>query len=318
MSDRLTPEQRGENPRLTAERFHYLARVPSEIEWINNIGNPRTRRAYMIDVRDFMAFADIRQPDDFRIVTRAHVLAWRKSLEDRTLTSATIRRKFAALSSLFDYLCTRNSVSFNPVTGAKRPQTGSNTGKTPPLAVHDARALLDAPCPLTLKGKRDRAILAVLLYHGLRREELCQLTVGDIRDFCGGLYLRIRGKGIKLRYLQLHPASIERLRDYLDSMGDSTTPDAPLFRAMRNTGAAPLTPDGVYKCLKAYALQAEIEIAGFGVHCLRATAATNALEHGADIIEVQEWLGHANIATTRLYDRREHRLEGTPTIKVDY
>ena len=41
-----------------------------------------------------------------------------------------------------------------------------------------------------------------------------------------------------------------------------------------------------------------------GAHALRATAATNALNHDADIAKVQEWLGHANIATTKLYDRR--------------
>ncbi len=40
------------------------------------------------------------------------------------------------------------------------------------------------------------------------------------------------------------------------------------------------------------------------VHALRATAATNALEHEADIARVQDWLGHANVSTTRLYDRR--------------
>jgi site-specific recombinase XerD len=54
------------------------------------------------------------------------------------------------------------------------------------------------------------------------------------------------------------------------------------------------------------------------VHSLRATAATNALDHEADIAKVQEWLGHANIATTRIYDRRRSRPEDSPTFKVAY
>jgi integrase/recombinase XerD len=54
------------------------------------------------------------------------------------------------------------------------------------------------------------------------------------------------------------------------------------------------------------------------VHALRATAATNALVHNADIAKVQEWLGHANIATTGLYDRRQRRPEESPTFKVEY
>jgi site-specific recombinase XerD len=55
-----------------------------------------------------------------------------------------------------------------------------------------------------------------------------------------------------------------------------------------------------------------------GAHALRATAATNALDHQADIAKVQEWLGHANIATTRLYDHRKTRPEDSPTFKVSY
>ncbi|TWT44933.1 site-specific tyrosine recombinase XerC [Phycisphaerae bacterium RAS1] len=56
----------------------------------------------------------------------------------------------------------------------------------------------------------------------------------------------------------------------------------------------------------------------FRVHGLRATAATNALEHGADIAKVQAWLGHASVATTRLYDKRESRPKDSPTFKVSY
>lgn len=51
---------------------------------------------------------------------------------------------------------------------------------------------------------------------------------------------------------------------------------------------------------------------------LRATAATSALEHQADIAKVQEWLGHASIGTTRVYDRRGFRPEDSPTFKVAY
>jgi site-specific recombinase XerD len=67
-----------------------------------------------------------------------------------------------------------------------------------------------------------------------------------------------------------------------------------------------------------YAKRVGVNIEGFGAHSLRATAATNALDHEADIAKVQEWLGHANIATTRLYDRRKTRPEDSPTFKVRY
>jgi integrase/recombinase XerD len=80
-----------------------------------------------------------------------------------------------------------------------------------------------------------------------------------------------------------------------------------------------MTADGMYKVVQAYAEKIGLSgIERLGVHALRATAATNALDHQADIAKVQEWLGHANISTTRLYDRRKHRPEDSPTFKVEY
>ncbi|MGZ8914379.1 MAG: tyrosine-type recombinase/integrase [Methylobacter sp.] len=76
-----------------------------------------------------------------------------------------------------------------------------------------------------------------------------------------------------------------------------------------------ISPDGVYKLVRAYSGSLGFEI---GAHSLRATAATNALDHQVDIAKVQELLGHANIATTRIYDRRKTRPEDSPTFKVNY
>ncbi len=157
MKNRLDPTtavsvQESQSWTLTAAQFHQFAAVPAETEWFANLDNPRTRRAYQTDPQNFMGFAGIKRPEEFRIVTRSHVLAWRKTLADRALSGATIRRKFAALSSLFEYLCEKNAVDFNPVKGAKRPKVESNEGKTPALGDHQARALLDAPDPETLKA----------------------------------------------------------------------------------------------------------------------------------------------------------------------
>jgi hypothetical protein len=63
---------------------------------------------------------------------------------------------------------------------------------------------------------------------------------------------------------------------------------------------------------------AGIEFGSFEPHALRATAATNALDWGADLGKVQEWLGQANVSTTRLYDRRRSRPEDSPTFRVAY
>lgn len=317
MTGLITQQER----RLTAAEFQHLAAVPAAVEWFANIDNPRTRRAYQGDLEDFCGFVGLASAEEFRAVTRAHVLAWRAQLETRGLAGATIRRKLAALASLFDHLLENNAISGgNPVHGVKRPKVETNEGKTPALADHQAKALLEAPDPTSLKGQRDRAILAVLLYHGLRREETAQLMVSDIQERRGIQHLQIHGKGGKLRYVPLHPVAAERLHTYLEASGHHQEhANAPLFRPLRGpkTGSG-ISAEGIYALVGQYAKAAGIAVAGLGVHGLRATAATNALEHEADIAKVQMWLGHANISTTRLYDRRGQRPEDSPTFKVHY
>ena len=111
--------------RLTAARFQGLADVPPEIEWFANLGNKATRRAYENALQDFMRFTGIAKPDEFRSVTRAHVIAWRDDLVRRALSGMTVRHRLAALSSLFEYLCEKNAVTHNPLKGVKRPPVES-------------------------------------------------------------------------------------------------------------------------------------------------------------------------------------------------
>jgi integrase/recombinase XerD len=305
---------------LTAAEFQRLADVPPEVEWFANIRNASTRRAYEHAIKDFMLFAGIKRPQEFRTVTRAHVIAWRDDLGDRTLTGTTIRHRLAALSSLFQYLCDRNAVTHNPVKGVKRPKNESDEGKTPALGDAQARELLMAPDDESVKGIRDRAILATLLYHALRREELCKLRVKDFKHERRGVaHLKVSGKGEKTRYVPLHPAASGLILEYLEIAEHSADEKGALFRPIRNNRSGRLdkaiTPDGIYKLVRKYSAALGFEI---GAHALRATAATNALDHEADIAKVQEWLGHANISTTRIYDHRKTRPEDSPTFKIAY
>ena len=84
----------------------------------------------------------------------------------------------------------------------------SGEGKTPALGDHQAHRLLATPRDETIKSKCDRAILSTLLFHALRREELCKLTVRDFRHARKGVpHVRVSGKGGKTRYLALHPGT---------------------------------------------------------------------------------------------------------------
>jgi site-specific recombinase XerD len=310
---------------LTSAEFHQLSEVPAEIEWFANIHSEKTRQAYQNDLRDFSRFIGIDKPEEFRTVTRAHVIAWRKTLEERHFSDATVRRKLAALSSLFEYLCEKNAVTHNPVKGVKRPVANNNEGKTPALSNDQARQLLEAPPEDTLKGKRDRAILVTLLYHGLRRQELCNLRIKDYQRRTGVMMFHVYGKRKKERFVPVEPKTQRLLADYLDASGHGADLEGALFRPVKNNATGDLTksinPRSVYRDVVIfYAKQVGITLDthGFCVHSLRATAATNALEHKADIAKVQEWLGHANISTTRLYDKRNSRPEDSPSFKVEY
>ena len=316
----------GEGRRLTAVEFQGLADIPPEIEWAANIRNAHTRRAYQRDVREFCRFVGIRAVAELRQVTRAHVIAWRRTLDARALAGATVRRKLSALAALYDYLCEQNAVADNPVRGVQRPPAASGEGATPALGDAQARALLDAPPADTLKGLRDRAILATLLYHGLRRAELAALRVGDLQPRQGVLHLRVHGKRGKIRYVPAAPAALERIDAWLAAAGHgghgghAGDPDAPLFHALtRRPGPLRALHPNTINCA---IVQVYGRRVGLGdivtAHGLRATAATNALDHDADIAKVQEWLGHANISTTRLYDRRNTRAADSPTYRVKY
>ena len=120
-----------------------------------------------------------------------------KDLQSRELSPSSIRRKLSALSSLFDYLCERNAVAGNPVDGVKRPMANGNEGRTPALGDAQARKLLEAARGAHLKGVRDRAILATLLYHGIRREELCGLRVKDMQSRQGVMHFRVRASAAR-------------------------------------------------------------------------------------------------------------------------
>jgi integrase/recombinase XerD len=166
----------------------------------------------------------------------------------------------------------------------------------------------------------------LLLYHGIRREELCRLKVRDVQSRQGVVHFRIQGKGDKIRFVPVHPMGQRLIEEYLALAGHALDAPGPLFRPVKNNRTKEkldraLDPASVYRnIVRHYGLSTGInsEVNGLCMHSLRATAATNALSHEADIAKVQEWLGHANVSTTRLYDRRKMRPEDSPTFHVKY
>ena len=124
------------------------------------------------------------------------------------------------------------------------------------------------------------------------------------------------------RYVPPHPKAQRFVHEYLEVAGYFEAAKGPLFRPAKNHMTKvldkPLDANAVYKLIKRYAKAAGVDVEHFSPHSLQTTAATNALEDEANIAKIQECLGHANIATTRLYDKRHTRPEDGPTFKVSY
>lgn len=224
-------------PTTPTRRFAQLGGMAIEAQWLANFASACTRRAYAADMRDFVAFSGLQSPCELLQIARSHVLAWRHHLEVQGLSPSTQRRKLAALSSLLEHLLDEQLIATNPARGVRRPRLESHEGKTPALSLAQALALLEAPDAHTLKGVRDRAILAVMLLGGLRRAEVVALRV---RDFdlqrAGVSHLRVAGKGGKTRFIAAAPLMRDRVLRYLAMRGVALQSEERLFVRMKVAG----------------------------------------------------------------------------------
>ena len=196
-----------------------LATIPEEELWLQGQLSAHTRRAYKEDVRHFMRTLNVTTQDELRQVSRAAVIAWTRKMEAEDAKPRTVRRRLAALSSLFNHLVEHHVAPMNPVSTIKRPKVNRRTGVTKAFSAAQARLLLDAPGDATIEGLRDRAILSVLLQAGPRRAEVAGMRVKDFHQDGGFWGLQYTKKGNEDHSLSLNPQSVSRIRQYLDAAG---------------------------------------------------------------------------------------------------
>jgi len=317
-----------------------LSDLPSEDVWLENARtkSPETARYYKTDLLQFKEYFGIKKPEDYRKITAKHITQWKLALQygpqykiadkipkdaPKLIGNGAVARKLSSVSALFTWYCTQGSMKANPFKVISRPSVDNQIGKSKIINEAEARKLLSAPLPYTIKGKRDRAILSTFLYHGLRRAELCDLKMNSMFVDNGVNVFLIKGKGDKIRRIPINPSTIKLINEYFNACDHPGQEEDPLFLPLKNyrdedDNLKHITGDGIYKIIMHYALQAGIDINKFHPHSLRATAATNALNNNADIVEVRKWLGHSNIQTTRIYDHREQDDAKSPTFKISY
>src|SRR2546429_6688869 len=296
----LVPSRQGAIQHLSVDQ---LAGIPEEEIWLASRKSARTRRAYRNDVTHFMRTLNIRSIDELRRVDHRAVMAWERLMrEEQGSQASTVRRRLAALSSLFTHLVKFDVVAMNPVRDVERPVVNRREGMTLAFSQTQARAILDKPDPGTLLGVRDRAMLAVGLQVGFRRAEIAGLKVGDFHMNRGFDALKVVRKGGKKGSLAIHPQAAQRIRDYLAMAGHGDDMEGPLFRPGRDNrkglvARRPLHPDVIDRTLRKHARHIRLH-RGYSAHSMRATVSTTAPDNGASLEVVQSAAGHADPSTT--------------------
>jgi integrase/recombinase XerD len=300
-----------------------LAEIPEEEIWLASQKSRQTRRAYRLDVHHFIAALGITKTEQLRAVDHRAVIAWERiQREQEGAAASTVRRRLAALSSLFKHLVRHGVALRNPVVDVQRPTINREEGSTAAFSKAQARKLLDAPAADTVAGLRDRAILAVGLQVGFRRAEIAALKVGDLHQNRGLDALRVTRKGGRREALAINPQAMQRIRAYLEIAGHGDQADASLFRPLRGNGkpldaAGRMDPDAIDRVVRKYA--AKIGLGrGYSAHSMRATFITTALENGAALEDVQKAAGHRDPSTTKLYDRRGYNPEKAASFFATY
>ncbi len=300
-----------------------LAAVPEEEVWLASQKSARTRRAYKLDVAHFMRTIGISSPDELRQVDHRAVIAWERFMrESEAAQASTIRRRLAALSSLFKHLVRHGHATKNPVADVERPTINRDEGSTLAFSKAQARKMLDAPAADTIEGLRDRALLSVGLQVGFRRAEIAALKVSDLHQNRGFDSLRVIRKGGRKEALAINPQAAQRIRAYLDLAGHAADLDGPLFRPLKHNGKRqearrPMSPDNIDRIVRRFAARLGLE-RGYSAHSMRATFITTALENGASLEDVQKAAGHRDPSTTKLYDRRGYNPEKSASFFATY
>lgn len=249
---------------------------------------PHTLKSYLHDLRGFFAQGH----SDVLAVTAADVERYIEQQQAQGLSPATINRRLCALRRLYVYL--REERAYDLV-----------------VPVHLAHYLKkDRPLPRPLKDEevqclftvihnlRDRAMVTLVLRAGLRVEELVHLELDDL-DLARQRLMVRAGKGGKGRRVYLSEDAVTALEAYLHQRADASC--SRLFLVQKGTYKGQgISVRGVQKRLEYYARKAGVQVSS---HQLRHTFATNLLEGGADIVTVQELLGHAQVTTTQRYTR---------------
>jgi len=258
----------------------YLARL-------EGTSSPHTVRAYRQNLGSFYDWCASQGVRRGRDLNHRHLRGFLVELNQRGVARSTVGRYLAAIRSFTRHLAREGILERDPGTAVRTPS--QRRALPVHLSEDEVGRLIDAA-----RCARDRALLECLYGGGLRVSELVGLDQDDL-DLVRGI-ARVRGKGAKERLSPLGRAATRAIRDWLEER--PRTEDArPVFL---NAKGGRLSARSVHRIIRSCAGRAGVD-ARTSPHTLRHSFATHLLDRGANLREVQELLGHKNIATTQIY-----------------
>lgn len=230
-------------------------------------------------------------PDDPALIRRRHVERW---LEQQQVSPGTLRTRLSTVRTFCRWLVLNGHIRIDPTVGIAGPRKVRHLPRALPRG--DVAATLMA-CANT----RARLIVSLMVQEGLRRAEVAGIQTGDV-DLRARL-LVVRGKGDAERYLPITDPTMRALAAYLVEHPMSAGPLIRSFADPRRALAPPTVGRIVTAAMRAGGVKHRAHD-GRSAHALRHTAASDVLEQGAHIVQVQAMLGHESLETTRKYLRR--------------
>ena len=276
---------------LSAQIEAYLA----ELRRAN--ASEHTVRNYESDLEQFLAYLtppDGAPPDPAAIDTLA-IREWLGSLYQQRIKPVSMRRKLAAVRSLFKFMQREAVIEINPARLVRTPKAPKTIPSV--MTAERTNALIDQVAAKDLGRPfpaRDLAIFEMLYGCGLRIAELCGLDIADF-DFTER-WIRVRGKGRKERQTPFGSKAAASLEKYL-AVREPRPEETAMFLNHRGSR---LTTRGARGIVKFYALILTGD-SSLHPHSLRHAFATHLLADGADLRAIQELLGHAQLSTTQKY-----------------
>jgi len=263
--------------------------------WIERGLARNTLAAYRSDLRDAAVWLAGRGCS-LVAAERADLLGYLAILMERRIRARSSARKLSALRQFYRLALRESWIPTDPTALIEAPRPGRPLPGT--LSEADVTALLDAPDPNTLEGRRDRCMLEVLYATGLRVSELVGLQTTQIGLAQG--VVRVLGKGDKERLVPLGEEALDCLQNFLHGTREELLNGRlceALFPTRRGAG---MTRQAFWYRIRKHAASAGID-KPLSPHVLRHAFATHLLNHGADLRVVQMLLGHSSVSTTQIY-----------------